>query len=436
MPTEESTTIDQTADRMSSLRGRLGALLTPRALPRTLFSVALFVYLVALIIVRSMVVSLLPSRFMAAASAFSILVLFVCELIAVHGALRQYVRPQGIAMIVGLLVAAVSSALSGEGTILMLALFVVVARHFDFRDIARVALTAMMVACVIVVASVIVNPSFDYVWTQEGGSRVRHGLGFRYATYLSHFVLYGTLLYAFIRRGHLSPWAVLIILGVDMLVYVATDSRNSFALTAAVLVACVVLRPWTAKTKGLSRPCAVAWSLVFPVLAIVSVAAMIFYDPSMPVMSAANDILGNRINLSNYSFTQYGVTPLGQEIVFTGNGLGADLVQDYGKVTFIDNSYCLVLVRQGVIFFLLALALFTMLTYTTARHGDRLTLILLTVVAVHSCVDPMWLAPQYDVLALLIGSSLIRGAMGRVQTARFKPRHREAASDETRKEIG
>ena len=79
-------------------------------------------------------------------------------------------------------------------------LFIICGRKFRFREIAKCALAAMTFSVVLCIGACLIGVTPDHIWVQNAGTRVRHGLGFRYATYASHYLLYTWLLVLYLKE--------------------------------------------------------------------------------------------------------------------------------------------------------------------------------------------------------------------------------------------
>lgn len=296
----------------------------------------------------------------------------------------------------------------GEPALAMALVLMVVARNFDFRLIAKAALAAMCVGCLVVVLSSFFGLIGDYVWTLQG--RVRHGLGFRYTTYLSHYLLYGFLLYVYLTNGR-PAWKILLLVScLDVWIFILTDSRNSFVLTLLVVACCIFLRGWFKRTKPIKTTLPV-FTLLYPVIAFASIALMVGYDPSVQWMRDFNTFLGSRLSIQHFTYQMYGSSPFGQVVSFVGQGLTTSLDRSLnvngGVVTFIDNSYCNTYVRFGIFALLFFVVAFSTMMFKAGRSGNRVLVLIFCVIAVHSFVDSWWIAPQYDIFMFLIGPTLL-----------------------------
>ena len=365
------------------------------------FCLALVIYLSSQVIKLSMLVGFYPADAVnRVCLALSIVFLFLAEYLE-----GTFTRADLIA-ILSFCAISFAALVSENRELIVVAAFILVARHFEFGAIAQIAACTIAVCCTVVIAAAMLGITLDYTWIQ--GGRVRHGLGFRYATYLSHFVLYFTMLVCYVKKGRIDAGVTLAIVLIDVMVFLMTGSRNSFVLTLVVLAVSGLFRRWL-DLRVSYKGGAYVWAALFPVIAFASVALMVLYDPSVNLLASLNSALGGRLSISHHTYELYGITVFGQHIEWVGNGVGFDMVPETKTqgTTFVDNSYCNCLLQYGAVTLILFLAAFSLLMFKAALEGDRLTLFLLSVIAIHSFIDPWWIALRFDVFVLLIGTNLL-----------------------------
>ena len=310
----------------------------------------------------------------------------------------------------------------GSSTPLILCTCAFCVRRIPFDTVARAALWTISLACLLTVACSMLGVVDDVVWVQ--GSRVRHGLGMRYTTTLSHYVFYCTLLYLFIKRCRLRVVDTAIIASIDTAVFLLTNSRNSFSLTLAALAI-----SWLVQIAGIKK-CGSAFrylvASIVPFFAVASIVLMIIYSPNSAWQAKLNKTLGGRLEISHRSYQLYGIPVFGQDQEFVGQGIEEDGQKREGPVTVIDNSYCNMLITTGFIFTVLVLSSLTLLMWRLASRDSITIIIIIGLVALHSLIDPQLLTIQFDVPLLLIGCCLIGDADHRDKTFIMgKPLHQK-----------
>ena len=294
-----------------------------------------------------------------------------------------------------------------------LALVFFASRDIDFREIAKFTLIVEGCGCAAIVLGSVIGLIPNYYNTRSDGT-VRYYLGFTYSTLLSHLFLNMVLLVLYLRRERISYYVIVLLAFIDTSIFVLTNSRNSFVLGLAALLAAVILKRGVAgrfRCFGRCMQCCACIAVVlFPVI---SLLAALLYNPQNDAWKSANLVLSNRLAQTSASVDRYGWTLFGQDIEFVGNGLvpGGDGLTDAaahpdGDANFIDNSYVHVLVINGV---LVAMATWMALIISAQqcfRNNDSWMAVILLVVALHSLFDPQLLQLVYNTFLFVIWRSI------------------------------
>ncbi len=312
------------------------------------------------------------------------------------------------------IVGVVQELLIDEPMCVDLALLFLAADRVDFRKIAKYTLWIEGICCAIIVLSSLVGIIPNYYITRSDGV-VRYYLGFTYCTFLSHLFFNMVLIVLYIRRENVRYRELGLLAIIDVGIFIATNSKNSFVLVLLILLVAYCIK--RASIKRTQRPgrvvqqCARISVIVFPLL---SLCIALLYNPQSAAWRTANNFLSNRIAQTHASTERYGFEPFGQDIDFVGNGLvaGGDGVATAeahpdGDSNFIDNSYMNVLVNNGLVVALI----FWVALICTAQRGIReddswLSLALLAI-AVHSLFDPQLLQLVYNTFLFIIWQELM-----------------------------
>ncbi len=359
---------------------------------------ALSIYIFEEILFQSMVSAYLPMSISVLLRLCSLLFIGMSELLGIKQS-RMSLLGFGI-----LILFTVITLVSDLSIIAILGFLIWGSRSRNIRNTAIVYLATVLISCIFVVGTSVLQIVPDYVWihASSDGIRIRHSLGFLYTTYASHYLLAITMALVFLMRGKMPLPVALILLTINQIIYILTTSRNAYILTIAVLASIYLFRFWLER-KDKMKTGAVGWAVMYPVVATLSIALMVFYSPTDARLSKLDEFLGYRISISNYTYNTYGIEPLGQLIDYNGQGLNRDWENRPGKVTFVDNSFCNALLSYGPIAITTLLLCYSIMMFRIAKYGQRLILFLLGISLVHVFVDSWWLYIQYNYFILLIG---------------------------------
>lgn len=287
-------------------------------------------------------------------------------------------------------------------------LYIYCGRNIPFAKIARFTLNlSIALVCVIVTFG-----AFGFVnnITAFKRGRVREYLGFRYALYLPGLMLNMTALWIWLKKDKISIFGTLLWAVANWAVYYFTDSRISFFIAEALLVAALFMRYLPRVTEKL-KP--LWWLAVvsFAICAIGSLVLTVKYDSALPWMRKLNSVLESRLSLGNRSLKEYGVSWFGMQIEWLGNGLDAFGNSVVGSYTYVDCLYVKILQRYGIVFFTALIALSTWAMVRLYRRREYHILLICATVAVHCVLDDLSFTLHYNTFWIPMGVALINAKM-------------------------
>lgn len=301
----------------------------------------------------------------------------------------------------------VSHASLHRQSVLMFA-YIYCARRIPFAKIARFTLNIS----IILVSAIVLSGYFgiiDNVAAYKSG-RVREYLGFRYALNLPGLLLNMTALWIYLKKDRITVPGALGWGFVNWIVYHLTDSRISFVIAEALLIAALVMRFWP-KIVDKIKP--LWWLAVssFGVCGAFSLIMTALYDHSLPWMRKLNSILESRLRLGNRSLAEHGVSLFGKEIEWLGNGLDAFGNATTGAYTYVDCLYIKILQRYGMIFTVALAVLLCWSMYRLYKRREYHILLISATVAVHCILDDLSFTLHYNTFWIAMGLALISPAM-------------------------
>jgi hypothetical protein len=292
-------------------------------------------------------------------------------------------------------------------TVFDLVLLLYAGHDIPFKKIAKVTFVVLAVSTVLVVVSSQLGIIQDHIFYR--GSEMRHGLGFRYTTNVSHLYLSIIILYVIVRDGDVSlpEWGV--ILAIDTEIFILTDSRNSCGL---VVVLCVlVLCSKYVRKKEFSAALAVLARLSFPLLAAMCLVFALAYNSSNPIWQRINKIESNRVAQDHASFQKYGVRAFGQEINFANRliALGEtekteQALDSEADTNIVESSYNNILITKGIVCYLVILL--SLVIALRGVHRPWMSAIFI-VIALHSAFDYQLINLMYTTPLFLVFNRVV-----------------------------
>ena len=284
-------------------------------------------------------------------------------------------------------------------------------RHFNAKWLLQIWLYSVVAIVVFVLLSCLAGVIPDYALEARSVFK-RHSLGFNYTTFLSHYLLGITCCIAALKKGNLETTSVLIILFADVAVFIATDSRTSFALVLLVLAYCILKKVFRTRSNRKSFFTKALIGYSFIICAVLSAILFLSFDPESSVGSLLDRLLTNRVHLTQSAFSQYSISLIGGEVNWATPHVmedGSSLIGYYNGDTFVhskyfyvDCSYLNILIADGLIAFLGVLFLLTMMTHRIADEQEYSLGLMVLVIAMHAAIDPQLLMLHYNPFLLLL----------------------------------
>ena len=135
-----------------------------------------------------------------------------------------------------------------------------------------------------------------------------------------------------------------------------------------------------------------------PVFAVVSTLLSRFYNPNVRWMAVMNKLLTSRLSLGREGFLRYNVTIFGQYIPMVGAGGIRNYDQPY---FFLDNSYVNILLTLGIAVFMALVLIYSISSLRAFKNGDFVCIFILSVAALHCCIEHHMAELPYDMFLLL-----------------------------------
>ncbi|MBQ6395489.1 MAG: hypothetical protein IJH87_04020 [Atopobiaceae bacterium] len=294
------------------------ALPDPSELPisgKTLYSVALFLYLFGMVLWRSML-SVIVGLKMWPFFGIICIMLLVSEYLSTG---FSYSRAEAAVLFAGLGLAGLVTVFSRDAVVAVTFLIILVSRTHSFDRICRVAILAFATG----LATVLILGAFGVIenhrWVQGRGSRVRYGLGFKYASFSNLYVWFLSVAVFCRFRGRVPKPLAAGLVVFAILLFRYTDARLPMVLTVVLMAAS--LFDWDSfyPRDEVATLIGNVSAVVFLISAVVSVLLMIGYDSiKFDELLRFDDLLGHRILISTRAFKEFGSSFLGQDIEMVG----------------------------------------------------------------------------------------------------------------------
>lgn len=225
-------------------------------------------------------------------------------------------------------------------------------------------------------------------------TRIRFNLGYNWASYAAHTLLFIVLLFMWYYREKVKFWFIAVLFFLNFWIYLKTDTKAPFLLVMVILIFWLVASNCKI-TYTRSKLLYFLTLCILPLLTILIIVLSIHSNN----FDRLNNLLSNRLQLGNFYIREYGFSWFGHSIFeFTDND---SFIFNYQTI---DSGILRYLIKYG----LLSSTIFMFLwTFSCKRIADLKNFYLDLVViflAIEAFSDPWFLIPSYNIFLVLIGS--------------------------------
>ena len=288
-------------------------------------------------------------------------------------------------------------------------LLVFSARDIDFRKLlGTFSLATFLVLCLTIYASKkgIISNMF---MNADGG--YRFSLGFNYVSFASQRMFFALCSYLMFRGKKITYMELLALFLATIYMYQQTSTTSPFYLSILILTYVlfsikifkkefIIENFWLKKIANYGF-----------ILALIITLYFCFYS-SGNLFHLVDQFTHNRLRLSVEGFRNFGVSWLGQHIIFTTMDIFGNFTSNYN---FIDSSFVQLLVIDGlVVSAFMLFALTKVMKYFVSIRKD-IVLACLGIMIIHGMFDPQMLVLRYSPLILFISRLFIMNSDNNIE---------------------
>ena len=281
------------------------------------------------------------------------------------------------------------------GAGLLLVGIIVVAIHCSKKDVeklVKMTLAVMWMSSLVTVGLCFIGILEDrsavrYVGSSlisfYDGSLMRHTYGFLVANQVP-LLLFVKYIYLIVyKREKMSFYEHLIIFGANFGFLFIFGSRNTFIIILIMMITYFVARKVsdTRKKRKNHKKHAIL-CLSYPACFIISIIATIKYDAAVYSWRVINNLLMNRIIMSQTAVKTFGISLFG-----SGNVVYENLIVEGIASSTLDNGYINLLIKRGIIITIIFIAAWSWLTYRAEKEKNFFLVFCLVALAVSNLID-------------------------------------------------
>lgn len=289
---------------------------------------------------------------------------------------------------------------SGVDALLETGFLIAGANDIDYRKILKVYLIVEIPTTICTMIAGYTGVITDLVYHR--GEQVRMSFGFVYPTDFAAGIIFMVTAWVVLRQVRCT-WIEIGLMIISVVLFEKyCDVRNS-EIVMMILIICVVylkIRNKLAAKKGKEY----TPSLLLKILCLVApyglagfmILVSRFYRPDIEWMAKLNTLFSTRLSLGKEVFDRYDIQIWGQDIPMRGNGGSTEVVADY---FFIDSSYVNILMRLGLVAFILVMLIISIIMIKSLNHPYML--MAMAIVCIHSVMEHHMFEVYYDVFLML-----------------------------------
>ena len=300
----------------------------------------------------------------------------------------------------------VVSLTAGSVTIFFNFAFIFAAKDIPFRKVIRFVVIIQAIISICIVTGCIGGLIEDWTYLRSGGL-VRHSLGYGYPNALPSIFFYLMLAACYLLRDRFRLWHLAAAEVVNYLIFYYTNARAGFGLTA---VALVVL--WALKfvTRPLKSNCGSRLLYIHSIylIAIFAIAICYFYDPDVPLLAKANELLSKRLFYGHNALHTYKQTLFGQSIPWHGwGGYGYTTNTRPEEYNYVDCAYIKILLDNGILMLLSAVLGYMLAANEELKKGNRYFCAALLFANLYAMIEPRYIETGFNPFVWTLSSLIM-----------------------------
>jgi hypothetical protein len=337
----------------------------------------------------------------------SVLILFIHEI-----SIKRYTKKA----LYGLVICLVLSALlfiadvSNRNVLILTFLMIYIGRNEKFCDIGSFTFKILSVLFIVIVLSSLAGIIPNY--TTFSGGRTRKYIGFLYSLTPTAIICNLTMLVIVINKERIKWKELLVLFIINCFVYSQTKSRLGFLVALLIIVVASVKKIKPKQQMAIWKRRLFATTPVICSILSLTVAAM--YNGNNGYFRMLNILLDGRLSMAHEAMTKYGMSLFGTHFAMIGNGLdafGNNTSRTFLTYFYIDNLYVQLLVRNGIVFFLIFMALYVIAIHKAAEYDPSgYYCIALSILALESIIQDSFFSLTSNTFLFVIGTILMNQA--------------------------
>lgn len=286
--------------------------------------------------------------------------------------------------------------------VLIVLVFLYLARNVDLDLIVRITMVLQIVSMILTIGSAIIGiiPNDLLAQYYDGEIRLRHTLGYTYTTYAPNYLFTIVIEAIYLsKKQKRFNWILLLLSGCfNILIYKYTDTRMGFYMVWLALMGYCVLY-LTNKSQNYTKLRKYITINIYPVATVLSFLFALKYNPNNALMYRLNTIMSQRIRYTHEGLEQWGVTLFGTSVKWN---------IDATTYNYVDNSYVNIGICYGVIILLFIVLGLMNAMRKSYKERDRYLTFVLALWAIKAIIDPQLFLLWFNPFLIVVGKEWFR----------------------------
>jgi hypothetical protein len=290
---------------------------------------------------------------------------------------------------------------SGHNKIMATWIFVVVAKNIDFEIVIRLIYVIEILMTILVIYLWAAGYISEY--TMYRGYTIRHSLGFSHPNQLGIRIFLITICRSYIRKDKFNFFDWMIVIAASIFLYLVPNSQTSclaLIILAIILLAYKVFDLFGANANVLSDVCilvAVASNVCSIVFSIIDIR-------KYSILKLIDSVMSTRFSQCYRTMKYFGVKTWGQDIQLFFTKKSTNQIFHF----WLDNAYVALLLRYGIVLFILFSFLYVYTMVTLKKKGQHYLVGFLSLYAIYGMMENNFFSISQNIFLLLLSYPLFR----------------------------
>ena len=294
---------------------------------------------------------------------------------------------------------------TGDRQLITLIALILGAKNVNFRYIIVTFLITIILLLIFTYLSTLLDiiPNLQYSRIRDGEIKIRNSFGTIYPTVFAAYLQSIVIAYAYLMNERKAFNHLILILLSCISIFLALEladarmSGYSIMLFLVFYYISIIFFRRIYRNKFMSKVISLSYLVGFLVIFYLSYN----FNTENTLYLEINNVLSGRLQLGYNAFQEYHIPLLGQTIEFIGFGGSTKEISEE-LYNYVDSSYLQFMLRYGVLFTILSIASYIILTYKRLKLNDYKFISIIVILTINSMIEDRLLDVSINVYWLLM----------------------------------